>query len=235
MPPPPVEPPDVPELRVPQEAMEAEEEILAAGGRLTAGWLLGGYRGGVFPMPHREDDGSETLYWYSPHPRGIFPLDGFTVSRSLRSAMRRHSVRLDTAFEEILVACARNDDPDHQWLTPEFADAYRELHRLGWAHSVEAWTLEGELAGGVLGVEVGGLFAGDTMVSFRTNGSKIALAGLVELLSADPVDRLFDTQWLTEHLATLGGVEVERREYHRLLAAALQRPAILADRAGNDQ
>jgi leucyl/phenylalanyl-tRNA--protein transferase len=208
--------------------MDADGEILASGGELSAAWLLAGYRAGVFPMPHWEDDGTEELYWYSPYRRGVFPLDSFKISRSLRSAIAKHEIRIDAAFEDVLMACARPHDEEHRWLTAEFADAYRELHRLGWSHSIESWTSDGELVGGVLCVEVGGLLAGDTMVSFRTNGSKIALAGAIELLNRDPMDRVFDTQWVTPHLESLGAVEISRRRYHDVLVRALARPGLLA-------
>ena len=223
----PTEPADTPILRVPLDAIDVAEEIVAEGGTLSAGWLLAGYRSGIFPMPHVDDEGETRLFWYWPLERGQLPLNGFVASRSLRSAMRRHTIRVDTEFEQVLVACARADDPEHLWLSAAFADTYRELHALGWAHSVEAWTLNGQLAGGVLGVEIGGLFSGDTMVSFLTNGSKVALAGAIELLNSDPRDRIFDTQWLTPHLASLGGVEVSRAEYARQLERALRRDPLL--------
>lgn len=230
-----VEPPDTPVLRVPPEALAADwpldSEILLDGGELSAGWVLAGYRAGIFPMPHTcppGEGGCSHLYWYSPTRRGVMPLTGMVISRSLRAARARHEICIDTAFEQILIGCARNDEPDHQWLTPEFADVYRVLHELGWAHSIESWTADGELAGGVLGVEVGGLFAGDSMVSFRRDGSKVALAGLVELLAAAGGPRIFDTQWLTPHLASLGGIEIPRAEYHHRLSRALTLPPLFA-------
>lgn len=226
----PVEPVGAPRLRLPAEAMDLEGEVVLDGGELEAGWVLAGYRAGIFPMPQTcpEPDGCSHLYWYSPVERAVFPLRGWRASRSLAKARRRCEIRIDAAFEEVLVGCARFDQPEGKWLTPEFADVYRELHRLGWAHSVEAWTADGDLAGGVLGVEVGGLFAGDTMVSFRRDGSKVAIAGLIELLSGAGGDRVFDAQWLTPHLASLGAVQITRREYHSRLSVALELAAVLS-------
>ena len=226
----PIEPEGVPGMRLPFEAMDLEGEVVFDGGDLTASWLLAGYRAGIFPMPQTcpPPKGCSHLYWYSPTERGLIPIEGWRPSRSLAKRMRRWETRIDTAFEEVLVGCARFDQEDGKWLTPQFADAYRELHRLGWAHSIEAWTSDGELAGGVLGVEVGGLFAGDTMVTFQRDGSKAALAGLIGLLADGGPGRILDTQWLTPHLASLGGIEVARREYHRLLTPALTLPPLLS-------
>jgi leucyl/phenylalanyl-tRNA---protein transferase len=170
-----------------------------------------------------EAGGEELLVWWSPDPRGVLPLDGLRVSRSLRRSCRRFEVRVDTAFEAVIDACA---DPHRtgRWITPSIRDAYVALHRLGWAHSVEAWDEDG-LAGGLYGVAIGGLFAGESMFSRRTDASKVALVGLVELLRADgDPRRLLDVQWRTDHLASLGVVEVPRTEYVARLRTALQCP-----------
>ena len=165
--------------------------------------------------------GDEVLAWWSPDPRGILPLDGLHVGRSLRRSCTRFDVRVDTAFEAVVDACA---DPSRagRWITPSIRDAYVRLHHLGWAHSVEAWDGEG-LAGGLYGVAVGGLFAGESMFHRRTDASKVALVGLVERLR-DGGASLLDVQWVTPHLASLGVVEVPRREYLRRLADAIERP-----------
>jgi leucyl/phenylalanyl-tRNA--protein transferase len=161
------------------------------------------------------------LGWWSPDPRGILPLpDGLIVSRSLRKSCRRFEIRIDTAFEAVIDACA---DPSRQgrWITPEVRAAYVELHRLGWVHSVEAWSLEdGELAGGLYGVAIGGLFAGESMFHRRADASKVALVGLVSLL--DP-DGLLDVQWRTAHLASLGVVDIPRENYLRSVSRAVER------------
>jgi leucyl/phenylalanyl-tRNA--protein transferase len=163
------------------------------------------------------------LGWWSPDPRGVLPLDGMHVSRSLRKACRRYEVRVDTAFAEVVAGCADRRRPG-AWITPEMAGAYGRLAELGWAHSIEAWDEEG-LAGGVYGVAVGGLFAGESMFSRRRDASKVALVAAVELLAADADDRrLFDVQWATDHLRSLGVVEVPRGRYLELVARAQEAP-----------
>ena len=171
--------------------------------------------------------GDELLVWWSPDPRGVLPLDGLRVSRSLRRSYARYEVRVDTAFEAVVDGCA---DPSRsgRWITPSIRDAYVRLHHLGWAHSVEAWDGDG-LAGGLYGVAVGGLFAGESMFARRTDASKVALVGLVERLREGGAS-LLDVQWVTPHLASLGAVEVPRAEYLARVAQAtrLRLPAFLA-------
>ena len=196
--------------------------MAGAGADLSPGTLLAAYRTGLFPMG-LGDHGEEPIGWWSPDPRGVLPLDGLLVSRSLRRSRARFEVRVDTAFDAVVAGCA---DPSRsgRWITPAVAAAYGELHRLGWAHSVEAWR-DGELLGGLYGVAVGGLFAGESMFSRATDASKVALVGLVDVLAADgDPHRLLDVQWRTDHLATLGVVEVSRAEYLRRLERALPRP-----------
>jgi leucyl/phenylalanyl-tRNA--protein transferase len=167
--------------------------------------------------------GGRPIGWWSPDPRGILPLDGLRVTRSLRKSARRFEVRVDTAFDDVVAACA---DPRRRgaWITRELAAAYAVLHRLGWAHSVECWR-EGRLAGGLYGVAVGGLFAGESMFHRETDASKVALVALVAILRRDgDPRRLLDVQWRTEHLATLGVIDVPRQEYLRRLTAALTCP-----------
>ena len=167
--------------------------------------------------------GKGPIGWWSPDPRGILPLDGLHVSRSLRRSLGRFELTVDAAFDHVVAACA---DPRRsgRWITAEVAAAYGELHRLGWAHSVECW--RGDLlAGGLYGVAVNGLFAGESMFHRVPDASKAALVGLVELLRADgDPRRLLDVQWRTEHLARLGVVEVPRAEYLARLRTALQCP-----------
>ncbi len=167
--------------------------------------------------------GAPPVGWWCPDPRGVLPLDGLRVTRSLARSVRRFEVRLDTAFDQVVAGCA---DPARagRWITPQVAAAYTALHTLGWAHSVETW-VDGELVGGLYGVGTGGLFAGESMFSRRPDASKVALVGLVELLRADGEQRLLDVQWRTDHLATLGVVEVAREEYLARLARAVRLPA----------
>jgi leucyl/phenylalanyl-tRNA--protein transferase len=192
---------------------------VGVGADLEPGTLLAAYRCGIFPMPVSADAGEELLVWWSPDPRGVLPLDGLRVSRSLRRSCRRFEVRVDTAFEAVIDGCA---DPSRsgRWITPAIRQAYVRLHHLGWVHSVEAWDEDG-LAGGLYGVAVGGLFAGESMFSRRTDASKVALVGLVERLR-DGGASLLDVQWVTPHLASLGAVEVPRTEYLRRVAGAIE-------------
>jgi leucyl/phenylalanyl-tRNA--protein transferase len=209
----PVEPPPCP-WAFPEVDPDSPDEIVAVGADLEPGTLLAAYRTGLFPMPVQGH-----LAWWSPQPRGIVPLDGLRVSRSLRRSCRRYEIRLDTAFVEVMRACADPHRP-HGWITEDFLDAYGELHRLGWAHSVETWSTDGELVGGLYGVEIDGLFAGESMFHRQRDASKVALVALVERLrSAGAV--LLDVQWCTPHLRSLGAVEVSRREYRARLGQAL--------------
>jgi leucyl/phenylalanyl-tRNA--protein transferase len=172
------------------------------------------------------------LAWWSPEPRAVLPLDGLRASRRLRRSGHRFELRVDTAFERVIEACADPRRPG-SWIDPEVREAYIRLHRLGWAHSVEAWSPEGgELEGGLYGVAIGGLFAGESMFHRATDASKVALVHLVELLAEDEggaeaaarAGRLLDVQWRTDHLASLGAVEVSRRRYGELLERALRLP-----------
>lgn len=217
----PTEPPPspwvFPDLRSP--AADEYDDLVALGADLEPGTLLAAYRSGLFPMPGDEPE----MLWWSPTERGVLPLDALRVSRSLRASARRMEVRVDTAFEEVVAGCA---DPgrDSGWIDERVAAAYTALHRLGWAHSVEAWR-GGRLVGGLYGVAVGGLFAGESMFHRERDASKVALLGLVELLSDEHAPRrLLDVQWRTPHLASLGVVTVPRATYLALLERALEVP-----------
>lgn len=196
-----------------------ESGIVGVGADLEPGTILAAYRHGMFPMPLRRP---RAVAWWSPDPRGIIPLDGLRVSRSLRRSCDRYEVRFDTAFDQVLEACADPSRP-HGWIDGAISAAYRNLHVLGWTHSVEAWTPEGELAGGLYGVAIGGLFAGESMFHHRTDASKVALIALVDALRAGGAT-LLDVQWTTPHLVSLGAVDVPRSQYLDLLGAALERP-----------
>jgi leucyl/phenylalanyl-tRNA--protein transferase len=168
-------------------------------------------------------DWSGEIRWWAPDPRGIVPLGRLHVSRSLRRVVPRFEVTVDSAFEAVIDGCSNRGEGD--WITPEIREAYVELHEHDAAHSVEVWR-DGALAGGVYGVAIGGLFAGESMFHRVRDASKVALVGLVELLreGGDVEARLFDVQWLTPHLASLGAIEVPRSEYERRLARALELP-----------
>jgi leucyl/phenylalanyl-tRNA--protein transferase len=213
----PTEPPPCPWL-FPDPRSESDD-LVAMGADLQPGTLLAAYRAGLFPMP----GDVEAMLWWSPVERGILPLDGLRVTRSLRASVRRMEVRVDTAFEEVVAACA---DPsrDSGWIDDDVMEAYTGLHELGWAHSVETW-VDGELVGGLYGVAIGGLFAGESMFHRVRDASKVALVGLVDLLHDEHVKRrLLDVQWQTPHLASLGVVTVSRTSYLDRLAEALEVP-----------
>ncbi len=198
------------------------EDLVAVGGDLRPGTLLDAYANGLFPMG-LGDGGADPLGWWSPDPRGVMPLTGMHVSRSLRAARKRFEISFDTAFDEVVLGCA---DPGRTgaWITPAISRAYSRLHELGHAHSVEC-RQDGDLVGGVYGVSIGGLFAGESMFHRRRDASKVALLALVEFLASDgDQHRLFDVQWSTDHLSGLGVVEVPRKEYLRRLDRALSRP-----------
>jgi leucyl/phenylalanyl-tRNA---protein transferase len=187
---------------------------------LTPDHLLMAYARGIFPMADGRDD--PRIHWIDPRHRGIMPLDRFHVSRSLARRMRRQppDVTIDQDFAGVVQACA---DRPQTWINTTIAGLYAQLHDIGRAHSVEVWQ-EGALVGGVYGVTHGAAFFGESMFSRRTDASKIALAALVDRLIAGGFT-LFDTQFLTPHLASLGGIEITRMAYHRLLADALGRTA----------
>jgi leucyl/phenylalanyl-tRNA--protein transferase len=195
------------------------EGPVAIGGDLEPATLLAAYRTGLFPMPVGRRG---RLGWWSPDPRGILPVDGFHHSRSLARSMRHFEVRVDTAFESVVRACGDPRRP-HGWITPAIVAAYTRLHDLGWAHSVETWR-DGELVGGLYGVGIGAFFAGESMFHHVTDASKAAVAGTVELLRDAPA-ALFDVQWSTPHLASLGVIEIRRADYLERLRIAVSSTA----------
>ncbi len=186
---------------------------------ITPDLLLRAYAMGIFPMSDGRDD--PDIHWVDPRLRGVLPLDGFHLSRSLAKRIRscRFRVTTDTAFAEVVKSCAKREET---WISQRIQGLYVQLHALGFAHSTEVWE-DDHLVGGVYGVTLGAAFFGESMFSARSGGSKVALAWLVHRLRAGGF-RLFDTQFLTPHLASLGAVEISRAEYHRRLAAALEGP-----------
>ena len=200
-----------------QPALAIEGDLVAVGGDLEPSTLIGAYRAGIFPMEVSGLPG--VTGWWSPDPRGVLPLDGLRVTNSMRRSARRFDVRVDTCFEQVIRACA---DPSRKdgWINEGFIVAYTRLHRLGWAHSVEVFDRGGALAGGLYGVRVNGLFAGESMFHRQRDASKVALMALVDLMRASGM-RLLDVQWSSAHLASLGVVEIPRAEYLRRAAAAV--------------
>jgi len=185
---------------------------------IQASTLLEAYASGWFPMAVAPGE----IRWYSPDPRGIIPLGTFHVPRRLARALRggRFEIRVDTAFSEVIVACSKRVDAEGNWIDEEIIDSYRNLHALGFAHSIEAWQ-DDRLVGGLYGVALGGAFFGESMFHRVPDASKAALVALVDLLHARGFT-LLDTQWVTDHLAQFGAIEIPRRRYLRLLDQALR-------------
>lgn len=220
---PPIEPPATPWTLAAARPLPGED-LVAVGADLDPGTLLTAYRCGLFPMGLGQH-GSGPLGWWSPDPRGILEPDALKIRPSLRKALPRFEVTVDTAFDEVVAGCA-DPDRDGRWITSTIADAYHDLHALGWAHSVETWH-DGRLVGGLYGVAIGGLFAGESMFHRARDASKVALVALVRLLAADQDPRrLIDVQWATPHLRTLGVRAIAREVYLSRLAVALTAPQL---------
>jgi leucyl/phenylalanyl-tRNA---protein transferase len=225
----PIEPPSTPwAFPTPGDIAGVDGEVVGVGADLAPGTLLAAYRRGLFPMRLKRRG---PLGWWSPEPRGVIPLDGFHWSRSLRRSARRYRMTVDRDFVAVMRGCG-DRRRDHGWIDDSFVAAYTELHNLGWAHSVEVWTADGQLAGGTYGVAIGGLFAAESM--FRnldlerasTDAGKVAVGRLVDLLRAGG-GVLLDVQWATPLLVQLGAVEIGRVEYLDRAAAAMSLPPLV--------
>jgi len=197
-------------------------DIIITGADLEPATLVTAYRRGLFPMETQSLPGA--LCWWSPNPRGIVPLDGLRVTRSMRQSAKQYVVRVNTCFRDVVRACGNPLRKDG-WITEPFMEAYARLHDLGWAHSVEVFDREGQLAGGLYGVRIGGLFAGESMFHVRRDASKVALMFLVTAMREAGMT-LLDVQWCTDHLASLGAIEVSRERYLALLAEAVEPAAV---------
>ena len=217
-------------MRFPEAARAPAHGVLALGCDFAPGTLLAAYRRGIFPWPHGDDEderGAPLVLWFSPDPRCIFPLDREPHwSRSLRRTLRHHPYRVtvNEDFTGVIRLCGETR-ANATWIIPELVEGYVRLHRLGWAHSVEVWEEDDkrgrrELVGGIYGVAIGGLFAGESMFHLRTDASKIAFASLVTKLRGAGFS-LFDVQVQNPHLASLGCVEIRRAEYLARLAEAV--------------
>jgi leucyl/phenylalanyl-tRNA--protein transferase len=208
--------------RFPDPAAAEAEGLVAHGGDLAPSTLLAAYRMGIFPWPYD----AEELLWWSPDPRAILPLDGLHVSRSLARTLRRDRFRvtLNADFGAVIDGCATRDET---WITPGLRAAYVRLHELGWSHSVEVWSPDGTLAGGLYGVAVGGLFAAESMFHHARDASKVALVALVQHARRVGTT-LLDIQVPSAHLTSLGGRTIPRREYLARLPAALAQPVTFA-------
>lgn len=193
-----------------------EHGIVGVGADLEPRTVISAYTQGLFPMP-LEPNGP--VAWWSPDPRAVIPIDGFHISRSLRKSMKRFHFTVNTAFAEVIDACADDSRP-HGWIDGQIKRAYAELNRLGWAHSIETRNEAGDLVGGVYGIGIRRFFAGESMFHTTTDASKAALAHLVQLLAKHGTE-LFDVQWMTDHLSTLGAIDLSRSDYLRRLERAL--------------
>ncbi len=201
--------------RLPPAHIADAQGLVAIGADLEPGTLLTAYRTGLFPMPM----GRRNVGWWSPNPRGVLPLDAFRISNSLRQSCRKYSTTIDTNFVEVMTRCGDPNRPNG-WINQPFIDAYTRLHRLGWAHSIETLDEDGVLVGGLYGVRVNHLFAGESMFSSSRDASKVALVGLIDRMRAAGVT-LLDIQWTTPHLTSLGAVDLPRDQYLRLLEVAV--------------
>jgi leucyl/phenylalanyl-tRNA--protein transferase len=212
-------------VRFPDPGRPRAPEVLAMGSDFSPGTLLRAYRSGIFPWPHGEETPGEPLVlWFSPEPRAIFPLEHEAHwSRSLRRTLRHHpyEVTLDADFPQVMHLCGETR-AKNTWIIPELVEGYVKLHELGWAHSVEVWETSPArtLVGGIYGLAIGGLFAGESMFHLRTDASKIAFATLATKLRGAGFT-LFDVQVQNPHLESLGCIEIPRREYLARLEAAL--------------
>ena len=204
-------------------AEDADEHgVVGIGADLDPATIIGAYRHGLFPMPISAEDEQEVIAWWSPRQRGILEFEDLVVSKSLRRSCRRYDVTINADFDAVIGACATLDR-EGGWISPSIRAAYRQLHQLGWAHSVETWD-DGVLVGGLYGLQINGLFAGESMFHTATDASKVALVALVSAL--EEVGATFiDVQWPTDHLATLGVSEITQGSYFTRLREALASPA----------
>ena len=182
--------------------------------------LLTAYQAGLFPMPYEIDGQESAIGWWSPQPRAIFHPGAIHVSRSLRAAQSKFRVTVDLDFEAVIRACG-NPNRVSGWINEDVISAFVTLHNLGIAHSIEVWDKGEQLAGGLYGLELGGLFAGESMFHVAKNASKVALAHLGDLLD-DGTGRLIDTQWMTSHLESMGAKPMSRQDYCQKLPQLLE-------------
>ncbi len=210
--------------------------LLMTGGSLAPDWLLAGYRRGIFAMPIRVD-GRRMLAWLAPDPRGILELDALHVSRRLARRLTRSEFQftVDRAFAAVVEGCAaprEGDRDDDVWLTLSMQNAYQSLHELGYAHSLEVWQ-DDRLVGGIFGIAIGGLFAGESMFHRVTDASKAALAAIVPYLARRGYT-LFDVQWTNAHTRSLGAIDIPRTEYQIRLAEALRQQVTFLNDEGRN-
>ena len=248
MPTSPIEPPSS-NWQFPATA-DLNHDLVGVGADLDPATLLEAYRTGIFPMPFEaagdagsmpagqpaaaadtniataraNQPGNWLLGWWSPRQRGVLIPQDMRQTRSLRRSRKRYRITVDLEFAAVVEGCALAHT-EGVWLTTEMQQAYLALHKLGWAHSVEAWTPDGQLAGGLYGIAIGQLFIGESMFAAATDASKVALAALAEGLAKEP-DSLIDTQWLTDHLESLGATSMPRAAYEARIAQLVSQPPL---------
>jgi leucyl/phenylalanyl-tRNA--protein transferase len=205
--------------RFPPPSEWPDDDLITLGGDLEPSTLVAAYRRGIFPMEPKSLEG--VIGWWSPNPRGVIPLDGLRVTQSLRRSAKQFETRIDTCFVDVMRGCGNPARKDG-WINEDFVKAYTRLHELGYAHSIEVFGRDGVLAGGLYGVRIDGLFAGESMFHVRRDASKVALLALVQAMNERGMT-LLDVQWRTEHLASLGAIEISRDDYLERLAAALRK------------
>jgi leucyl/phenylalanyl-tRNA--protein transferase len=193
-----------------------DDDIVAAGADLETDTLLFAYAHGMFPMFVNK----RNLAWWSPVDRGVIPLDGLRITRSMQQSAKKFTCTVNQAFTEVMTLCG-SMRTDGNWINQHFIDAYTDLHEEGLAHSVEVWNEAGDLVGGLYGVRINKFFAGESMFHVETDASKVALMYLVQLMTLDGME-LLDTQWRTDHLESLGCIAIPREKYLQLLASAIQ-------------
>ncbi len=193
------------------------------GSRWDTDVILSAYRKGLFPMPFEIDDEPVAIGWWSPQPRAIFLPNALRRTKSLEKSIRNFTTTFDQSFRDVVVACA-NPERDSGWISSHVIDAYCELHDQGFAHSVEVWNSAGLLVGGLYGLEIGGVFAGESMFHIERDASKVALVRLAEHLD-DGNDRIIDSQWMTDHLESLGAIAILRSDYCDLVASKSDIPS----------
>ena len=193
-----------------------DDDIVAAGADLETDTLLYAYAHGMFPMFVNK----RNLAWWSPVDRGVIPLDGLRITRSMQQSAKKFTCTVNQAFTEVMTLCG-SMRTDGNWINQTFIDAYTQLHEEGLAHSVEVWNEAGDLVGGLYGVRINRFFAGESMFHIETDASKVALMYLVQLMTLDGME-LLDTQWRTDHLESLGCIAIPREKYLQLLASAIQ-------------